>query len=443
MRHTNWLARGSQRPARRRSSLALGLAGLAAVAAQPVSKLVWQQNEQYAVYTSAGLSRHKGMSPTFATATWLNSPIMVEVFNVSDNGGNIWSYSSTSTGLPTFQVDMARHADSFGVGNIDTVAAEAQFVPPSTCQVFAWSSLAASATPAWFVNVSNCDANLLYDDDRNIDISDDGSTVAFSAFLIQGKSMIPQLWVLDGQTGKVRYTKNLGATGEGGPVQLSENGTWVAWTTGDSVMVIDGKTGAVRDTVSMGWNCQAELSDSGDFLAFAGEDKGSIYTWNAANSQYTLTYSPVPPGGGTWYATSAAISSDGTGTAEAELATFGYITETALGARVIIYSMVTGALLTDYVSPLNAQLQTYPTVRMSGNYAGVCLWGDNDDVPTAIVLSATSAAPIFTYTTPGSMFGVDIVHDVGASTPTSDRVYFAVGGKHTAVSLPAARGQRR
>lgn len=35
-------------------------------------------------------------------------------------------------------------------------------------------------------------------------------------------------------------------------------------------------------------------------------------------------------------------------------------------------------------------------VRMSGNYAGVSLWGDNDDIPTAIVLKAGTAAPVFT-----------------------------------------------
>ena len=471
-------------------SLAVALA-LAGGAAAQTSKIVWTQHEDYAVYTSSGLSRHKGTTPTFSTATWLNSPIMVEVFNVSDSGENMWSYASTSTGLPTFQVAMARHADSFGVrydacalavqqrgrdtapcfhaptvsslanphsplppslvpppqrlvaapalkppstppqvGNIDTIAAEAQFVPPSTCQVFAWSSLGGSATPAWSVNVSNCDANLLYDDDRNVDISDDGATAAFSGFLIQGKDYIPQLWVFSAQTGKLRYTKNLGATGAGGPVQLSENGTWVAWTTGDSVMVLDGMTGKVRDTVQMGWNCMAVLSDSGDFLAFAGDDVGKIYKWDETNQQYTLAYSPVPSGATQYYATSAAISSDGSGAAEAELVTFGYITQTALGARVIIYSMVTGAVMTDYTSPVNAQLQTYPTVRMSGNYAGICLWGDNDDVPTAIVLSAKSAKPIFTFVTPGSMFGVDIVHDVGASTPTNDVVYFATAGKH-------------
>ena len=361
------------------TKIAVALAAAGAASAQ-TSKLVWRQNEQYAVYTSSGvssrtaekirptlfplpgvqhprnpyppsapaqLSRHKGTTPTFSTATWLNAPIMVEVFNVSDNGGNIWAYASTSTGLPTFQVDMARHADSFGVGNIDTIAAEAQFVPPSTCQVFAWSSLATSSTPAWFVNVTDCDANLLYDDDRNVDISDDGSVAAFSGFLIQGKNYIPQLWVFDAQTGKVRFTKNLGVGGAGGPVQLSENGTWVAWSTGDSVMILNGLTGAVRDTIQMGWNCPAVLSDSGDYVAFAGDDVGKIYTWDAANNQYTLKYAPVPSGGGDWYATTAAISSDGSGAAEAELVTFGYITQTALGARVIIYSMVTGAVLTD------------------------------------------------------------------------------------------------
>lgn len=49
----------------------------AAAAAQ--STLLWQQHEDAAVYTSAGLSRHKGTTPTFSTATWLNNPIYVEV----------------------------------------------------------------------------------------------------------------------------------------------------------------------------------------------------------------------------------------------------------------------------------------------------------------------------------------------------------------------------
>ncbi len=49
-------------------------ASLAAASAQ--SQLVWTQNEAAAVYTSAGLSRHADTTPTFATATWLNNPVM-------------------------------------------------------------------------------------------------------------------------------------------------------------------------------------------------------------------------------------------------------------------------------------------------------------------------------------------------------------------------------
>ena len=42
-----------------------------------------------------------------------------------------------------------------------------------------------------------------------------------------------------------------------------------------------------------------------------------------------------------------------------------------------------------------------------------------DDTPTAVILAAGSSDVVFNYTTPGSMFGVDIVIDHGASTPTS------------------------
>jgi hypothetical protein len=191
-------------------------------------------------------------------------------------------------------------------------------------------------------------------------------------------------------------------------------------------------TGDVRDNIQNG-GVMAEISDSGDYVAFAGSDV-SIYKWDPTNKQYSLAYSPQPTPG-TWYATSAAISSDGSGKAEAELVAIGWIDASALQARVTIFSMVTGALLTDYLSPTNTALQTYPTVRMSGNYAGVCLWGDNDDVPTAVVLSAVAKAPVFTYTTPGSMFGLDIVRDASGSTPTTDLIYFTVAGKHTPANV--------
>jgi hypothetical protein len=111
------------------------------------------------------------------------------------------------------------------------------------------------------VNVTNCDSSLLYDDDRFIDISDDGSTVGFSGVVQVGAKSVPTLWVLEGQTGKVLFSKT---AAEGGPVQLSENGTFVAWTQGDSVVVFNGKTGEERASLSMGWNCMAESEGEND-----------------------------------------------------------------------------------------------------------------------------------------------------------------------------------
>jgi hypothetical protein len=67
---------------------------------------------------------------------------MVESFNVTDSGTNIWSFNSDlpNADLSTFMVDMARHAISFGAGAVDVIAAQANFVPPSNCNVYAFNS---------------------------------------------------------------------------------------------------------------------------------------------------------------------------------------------------------------------------------------------------------------------------------------------------------------
>ncbi len=358
----------------------------------------------------------------------------MQCYNVSDSGEYMWSFESQDN-QAVFMVDMARHATTYGTGAVDTAAAVADFAGSSYCSVYAFNSLTGNGVPAWKWNMTNCESSLLYDSDRFIDISDDGSTLAFSGWTVVGKTATAQLWVWDAQTGKLRFNKNLGSAADaGGPVQLSQNGTWVAWTSGDSVIILDATSGAVRDTIQMGWNTQAQISDSGDYIVFAGEDQASIYTWDATNKQYKIAYNPSVTG--TWYSISCAMSSDGSGAAEGELATFTWIDADALQARATIYSMVTGALITDYTTPKNAQLQTSPTVRMDGNYAGLALWGDNDDVPTCcVVLQANQNKPVFTYVTPGSMFGVEIVVDKAASTPKQDVIYFTASGKHTPANV--------
>lgn len=389
------------------------------------TQLIWSQHQDAAVYTSSAITRHPGAAPSFSTSTWLNTPIYVEVYNVSDNGqAPMWSFEDPNREA-VLQVDMARHAEAFGTGAVDTVAGDALFGAAGSCILRAWSSLG-DGTPAWSYTVPDCASSFLYDSDRFVDMSDDGSTVAMSGYVnVSLPQLAPVLVVLDGQTGALRFKAGGdGSVKYGGPVQVTEHGTWIAWTDGDSVTVLSGATGAVRDTVAMNWNTMAQLSDDGSFLAFAGEDVGSVYAFDAASGKYALKYSLTPPNGGTWYSISCAVSSDGSGAEMGELVSFSWIDGASLQARVTTYSMVTGALLTDYLTTKNTQLQTNPTVRMDGSYTALALWGDNDDTPTAVLLKAGSNDALFNYTTPGSMFAVDVVLD-GTS------LYFSVAGKAT------------
>ncbi len=151
----------------------------------------------------------------------------------------------------------------------------------------------------------------------------------------------------------------------------------------------------------------------------------------------------APPGpSSAWYAASSSISSDGSGAEGGELVCFSFFcgsdaasncTATALQARVIIASMVTGNILNDYFTPVNDKLQTNANVKMDGDVCGVALWGDRDDVPTAVALRAGSAAPLLEYVTPGSMNAVDVVVD-------SDGVYMSVAGRHIPANVMGMGG---
>ena len=140
----------------------------------------------------------------------------------------------------------------------------------------------------WQWNLTNCDSSLLYDDYRMIDISDDGSTAAFSAFIPTGTTSAPLLTVFDGQSGAVRYSKSFAAGTGAGPVMVTENGAYVAWEAGTGLQIYNGKTGALRDTIPGAGN--AEVSDSGDFVAAGGESSVTIYKWNATNNAYSVAF---------------------------------------------------------------------------------------------------------------------------------------------------------
>jgi len=308
----------------------------------------------------------------------LNDPIFVEAYNVSDSGENVWSFSDSRHGS-SFNAEMARHTETTSAGTVDTLASD--IPPPGTfeCAVYGFSSLG-NGKPVWSLKIaSNCS---LY----SSSISDDGSFVAISAGLdIGAPKLAPVVWGLNGQTGHVLWTVGGDdASQYGGTVKVSAKGNYVAYSRADdTVEVLSASTGSVRGaSVSEGWNTPAELSDDGSYLAFSGQDTASIYTWDPSSSAYSLKYRVTPSGSTPWYSVSTSISSDGSGVEDRELVCFGFGTGTFRAARVIIASMVTGKVLSDWTSPTNDQLQTNVNLKMDGKYCGVSLWGDRDDVPT-------------------------------------------------------------
>lgn len=332
---------------------------------------------------------------------------------------------------------MARHATGFpptASSIVDTVGAGAFFVPPSGCTVYGWDSRTTNK-PVWNWTLPNCDSSLLYDEYAPLSVSDSGTVVAFNGFIpAPGQKSTPSLHVFDAQTGKVLFTKGAADAGTGaGTVAVSKAGAYVTWSSSLGLIVYSAPAGTLRDKLASVFGPN-EISDSGDYIASCTEDKGSVYYWggSAYDSNFTIA-PPTSPVSANWFCVDVAMSSDGKG-GDGELVAFAWISQDVLTARVTVYNMVTQKLVTDWVSSTNAQLQTNPTIRMDEQYVGVSLWGDADDVPTAVVLAAGSNTPIFTYTTPGSMFGVEIVKELAESTPTNDVLYFAVSGKATAAN---------
>ena len=107
----------------------------------------------------------------------------------TDNGSNIWQFQFQGVppagDIPTYFVDMARHATGFpptASAIVDTVGAGAFFVPPSGCTVYGWDSRTTNK-PVWNWTLPNCDSSLLYDEYAPLSVSDSGTVVAFNGFI--------------------------------------------------------------------------------------------------------------------------------------------------------------------------------------------------------------------------------------------------------------------
>jgi len=182
---------------------------------------------------------------------------------------------------------MARHSEAYGEGNVDTAVSESSDAT-SVCSVYGMVSFGgkASAVPRWNFSVPQCETYNLDDSDVTVDISDDGSTVAFAAVANETVAgsvvMTPRCYGLDAQTGELLFTHDLGATagdGESG-VALSATGAWLAYTFGNSIYVLNGRSGAPRGSpIPMKDALPAVVSDDGAWVVAAGGQGTSAFVW--------------------------------------------------------------------------------------------------------------------------------------------------------------------
>ena len=91
--------------------------------------------------------------------------------------------------------------------------------------------------------------------------------------------------------------------------------------------------------------------------------------------------------------------------------------------------------MADWISPISSRYQTdVGAVRFDAGYVCAAFWGDEGNVPTAVVLDASagpSAPPLLAFASPGSMYACEVLRDAAASNSTHDSVYASFSGKHT------------
>jgi len=369
-----------------------------------------------------------GGAPSFGVAADLNPPEFIEVYT----GGTLsWSYTGGSGG---YIVDMSRHAESAGVGAVDTYGA---VLNAAGATLLGWASTGSGA-PAWNISLPGCNTDGGGGTYIGLEASDDGSRVAFFCphVAAPGANATARVYGIDGQTG-AHWFYDLGArvrAGQGS-VRITGDGAWVLFVNEQGVpdpnssegFVLDGATGALRGDYPIPFFITAAISDSGNYVVAGDESVLHVYKWSGSSYVSSGTLTP-PAGPRGWIPWDLEI---GTGADGSELVVSGSIAGDVLSVQVAAWVLSTGAPVLAWSSPVNTKLQENPTLRVDGGYIAAALWGDVGEAgyPTVVLLNAASPTPnvpIFQATTPGSMFAVDVAY---VSTASTDTVYLTACGK--------------
>ena len=343
-----------------------------------------------------------------------------------DKGSLVWTFTNASG---DFAVDTARHADTLDNGPVDVFVASCD---SSGCSLFGRTS--ATDTTRWEVNLPDCNTDGGGGTYTGFQASDSGNRVAFLCRFSGGATPTARVYLIGGQSGAVSWMYDLGDKVKAGQgqVQISASGSHVLFVNEGGVptpnsataFVLDGAKGKLIDAISIPFFITAAISDNGDYVAVGDDPAVHVFKLDPAVGNYTHAYDAAPPLDGQWIPWDIQIS---TGQDAAELLVVGYISGDVLTVAIGGFELTTGENKLAWKTQTNAKLQENPTIRADGEYVALSLWGNDGDVPTVVLLRAGSNTPLFTYTTPGSMFAVDV--NVLPSSGGMTTVYLAAAGK--------------
>ena len=398
------------------------------------SRQVFHATEATDIFSSASISLHPPHPPTFAIAADNGAPYLA-VYSAA--GAEAWRWSSPCAGC-SLASSTARHVelDPAAPGKVDTFAIQSG---NGACTVLGFDG-EGSGAPAWSADLSGCSelaTGGVGGTYTGLAASDDGRSLAVLGYGqdTPGGNLTARAYLLSGQTGKLVWKYDLGVRERAGQGDISIGRDYVCFINEDSsptpnaaqLHVLGVATGALRAEVQVPFFIAGAITDDGEYVVVQNFThlKGSepwVMRWDAGANNYLLLHRLALPSDGTEYDLWDIAIPGG----PSSYVALGWISAipSALLLRVTAYDLATGALLTDWSAPPNAQLQNNPTIRCDDKYIGLGLWGGaSGEAPTAVVLTAGSNAALFNATTPGSMFSVDLALDRGT-------LYIATAGKH-------------
>ncbi len=386
-------AAGTETVTERAAAAPLAAAKQKPVAAPRADELLWHNFHEWPIYTTAEITIPHG---SLVAGTYLNDPRQTELIPLEGDGTPSWVYPGTQ-----FYVAASRNGEV--IASIDYTGATLtlnKWHPDS--DVPDWSYVISSASPASY---------------RALNVSPDGSIIALFV-TVQGTSNFSRLYTFspDSSVPLAVFDDAPGTFARS--LSITTNGEYVALNSAAMVHVINSSDGSVRYSGSAGASNDAmAISGDGNILAY-GWMTLYVRQWNGSTYQSLFS----KPGGGRWVR-NCLPSADGSAMAVAwnppgctqnslEL----YELPSSTPAWTYEYEVCTGEYQ-DVIYNLS--------MTNDGQYIVAGSWGDQFDTnPEIHVFERSQPEPIFTYSTPGSMFDIDIARAEDGS------LYLAACGKH-------------